>query len=189
MKKQKRDDFVSKYWTLAVGLFAMALLVVGTASQGGSLQQKVLFIVGAPLLGFTAYMDGRKMFMMLQAVATLGAAIAFLPMLPDAAKYVLMAAGALFGIAYLLKSRYFQTDKYGVVGVLGLLLIAVGFVIDPLKYAFWFDAFLGFGGLTVAAYSAISLSRGVKIAAIWLVLNVLFAISPLVDLARLLGHY
>jgi len=158
----------------------MLLLVAGTLAEGGSLLQKILFLIGAPALGITAYVDKQKMFTVLQAVATLGAVLAFFPSVSEAARYCLMGAVAIVGLAYLVRRGYFSSDRWGWLGSAGLILIAMGFATDPVSSPLLFGIFLGVGGLAVAAYSAISFFHyKVRIAVMWLVLNVIFSINPI----------
>ena len=60
----------------------MVLLVLGTFAPAGSLLQKMLFLLPAPVLGYTAYVAGQRMFTALQAVVTVGATARAVAMLP-----------------------------------------------------------------------------------------------------------
>ena len=141
-------------------------------------QQKILFLLGAPILGITAYANQQKMFTTLQLIATLGAVVAFFPNLSETIKYSLMISGVLLALFYLTKRKYFEQDKWGWLGSIGLICIAFGFATDSNLSPFWFGFFLGLGGLIVAAYSAIGFFHyKIKIALIWLILNIIFSIK------------
>lgn len=166
--------------SLAVGVAAMVLLVVGTSVEGGSLLQKIIFLTGAPMLGLAAHLNGQKMFAVLQVVVTIGAALAFFDWLSPVLKYAVMLGSGLTGVGHLLKTNYSREDKWWPLGGLGLLGIATGFATNPAASPLLFNLLLGVGGLLVALYSAIGFFRlKVRIAAIWLVLNVIFSITPL----------
>ena len=55
----------------------MVLLIIGTLVEGGTLVQKLLFVIGSPILGLTAYLNKQKMFTTLQIIVTIGAILAF----------------------------------------------------------------------------------------------------------------
>jgi len=173
-------------WHVALGIAAGCLLVVGTFSAGGSVAQKVLFALGAPLLGVTAYAARQKMFTALQAVATVGAWVAFFPGLPEAAKYVVLLCAAILGIAYLVKEDYYQADSFGWLGSIGLLCFAVGFATSAAQHQLAFDLLFIVGGTTLAAYSLLSFIKyKVGVALIWVVLNILLVVNPALSLLKL----
>ncbi len=166
-----------------LGIAAGLLLVAGTFSAAGSLLQKALFAIGAPLLGITAYVDKQKMFTALQAVATVGAWIAFFPPVPETARYAALAAAAMLAIAYLVRGGYYSSDRFGWLGSIGLLCFAAGFATSPISHTFAFDLLFIAGGTTLAAYSMLDfIIYKVKIALIWVVLNALLVVNPLLGL-------
>lgn len=169
-----------KKYSLHIGIFAMVLLVAGTISEGGSLIQKLLFLFGVPLLGLSAYLNKQKMFTVLQAVVTIAAILAFFQNIPDVLRYLLMLGSGLVGIAYLIKINYFKEDIWWPIAGLGLMSIAAGFATNAVTYSVLFNSFLAAGGILVAFYSGIGFFHSkVRIAIIWLVLNILFAANPL----------
>jgi hypothetical protein len=173
-------------WPLFIGFIAMVLLVAGTISEDGSTIQKILFVIGAPTLGITSFMDKQKMFTALQSVATIGAVLVFFPELPESARYIILLGAGIIGIYYLLKSEYYKEDKFGWLGSIGLLSIAAGFATDAATHLILFSTLLGAGGLIVALYSALNLFHyRVRIAIIWIILNILFSINPLLNLIKM----
>jgi hypothetical protein len=172
-------DFLRK-GSLVIGIVAMVLLVTGTLIEGGSLLQKILFLFGAPMLAFTAYLNKQRMFMIIQIIVTIGSILAFFTNLPDFLRYSIMVGGGFFGIGYLIKIKYSKEDIWWPLGGLGLLSIAVGFATNAVAHQLLFNSLLAIGGILVAIYSAIGFFHlKVRIAFIWLVLNVIFSISPL----------
>lgn len=176
-----------KILSLIIGIIAMILLVVGTIAHGGSLIQKILFVIGAPILGITAFANKQKMLTALQLVATIGAIIVFFPIISEIGKYLILVGASLIAIIYLIKSDYYKTDKYGLIGSIGLLFIAGGFATDATIHLVLFSILLGVGGLIVALYSWLNFVHyKTKIALIWVVLNIIFSINPILNLLKLL---
>ena len=170
-----------KNWTLIVGVAAMALLVWGTFAEGGSLTQKVLFVIGAPVLGVTAFFNKQKMFTVLQLVASVGAVLGFFTETPSLVRYSIMLGVAVISFGYLLKAKYYSTDKWGIIGTIGLICFACAFATDAAAEALIFNSLMITGGVLVAFYSSTSFFiQKVRIAAIWVILNLLLIINPLV---------
>ena len=167
--------------SLTIGVIAMVLLIIGTLVEGGTLVQKLLFVIGSPILGLTAYLNKQKMFTTLQIIVTIGAILAFFNNISVILNYAVMISSSLFGLGYLIKINYFKEDMWWPVGGLGLLIIATGFATSAVDYPIMFNSLLGIGGILVALYSAIGFFHlKVRIAVIWLILNVVFSINPLI---------
>ena len=164
---------------LFIGIIAMVGLVVGTFLEGGSLIQKVIFLIGAVILTSIAYANKQKMFMTIELVVSLSTLLAFwdVTML---AKYLIFIGVSILGVGYLIKIKHHKEDKWWPIGALGLLLLAAGFATSAVNHPILFNAFLGFGGIIVAIYSAIELFLfKTRIASIWLILNMFFALNPM----------
>lgn len=162
-----------------VGIIAMIGLVIATFLAGGSLMQKILFLAGASVLTLLAYVNRQKMFLVIEIVVVLSAILAFWYMMP-LVKYLIFVGASIVGVGYLVKIKYSQQDKHWPIGALGLLLLAAGFATNATDYPTLFNAFLGIGGILIAIYSAIGVFLyKVKIAWIWLILNVFFSINPM----------
>jgi hypothetical protein len=167
-------------YSVHIGIISMTLLILGTFAEPGSTTQKMLFLLPAPTLGYTAYVAKQRMFTALQAVVTIGALLAFLPHLPLSVRYIILAISALAGVTYLIKNQYIKIDKYWPLGGIGIFLLAFGYSTNPITDAKNFSILLATGGLLVAAYSAIGYFKlKNKIALIWLILNILFIINPI----------
>jgi len=176
---------VNKQWATWLGIFAMVLLVIGAFLPGGCLAQKILFVVGAPTLGVTAVVNRQAMFSGLQIVVTVGAVVAFFPTMPNEARYLLMLFLAAFVTYWLWDDGYYEQDRSGWIGTAGLALIAVGLATPVALYPLLFFVALGLGGLLVAVYSGFSIAGGFRLGWIWLILNLLFAANPLMQLTRI----
>lgn len=171
---------ILKKFSLPIGIAAMILLVIGTFMPGGSLQQKVLFVIGAPTLGLTAHLSKQKMFTVLQAVVTMGALLGFFSTAPAILRYAIMLGSAALGLGYLVRANYSKEDWWWPIGGLGLLGFAFSFATNAIAYPTIFNLLIIFGGALMAIYSAIGFFKlKVKIAAIWLILNILLTINPL----------
>ncbi len=166
-----------------VGLCAMTLLVVGVFLPGGSLAQKLLFVVGAPTLYFTARAGKQHLFMAFQLVVTLGALLAFVPQIPDMFRYLIMLSATGMAVVWLW-GYHPNRGRLDWLGVLGLALIAVGLATPATVYPMLFFATPGVGGLVVAVCAAVQIADGWRLGWIWLILNLLFAANPLYQLVR-----
>lgn len=181
-------NFLRKY-SLIIGIIAMTFLIAGTIVQGGSLLQKSLSLVGATMLAFTAYLNKQKMFIVIQIIVSIGAILAFFSSLPDILRYSLLLGGVIFGIGYLIKIKYSKEDAWWPLGGLGLLFIAVGFATNAVVHPILFNSLLAVGGILVALYSAVGFFHfKVRIAIIWLVLNIIFGIIPLITILSQIGY-
>ena len=167
--------------SLGIGIIAMLLLIAGTIVGGGSLLQRLLFVVGVPILGLTAYFNKQNMFAILQLVATIGAILAFFSgILPPILNSIIMLGSGIIGIGYLIKTKYPKKDRYWLTGSLGLLCIAGGFATDAITHPILFNSLLGVGGILVIIYSALGFFvLKNRIYLLWLILNIVFIINPL----------
>ena len=119
------------------------------------------------------------MFYVLQIVITLGTILAFFD-LSNILNYIILLGTVTIGIWYLRSIQYYKRDAWGVVCTLGLLLIASGFATNAVAYPLYFGLFLGVGALLAALYSFVDFFyRKNSVALIWFILNIAFAIKPL----------
>jgi len=162
-----------------MGIASMILLLIGVFSEPSSLLQKILFFVGAIGLTVVAHSNKQKMLFVLQVIISLGSFLAFME-IGGIEKYILLIGSSVVCIAYLVKTKNYQKDKFGIVCTIGLTLIAAGMATDANQSPAYFGLFLGSGGLLVALYSCMDYYlNSNKIAIIWFVLNLIFAINPL----------
>lgn len=171
---------------LIIGIIGMCVSVVGTLVEGGSILQKVLFLIGASCLISTAIYNSQKMFIALQGVILVGAVLGFFKEIPVEWKYVIMGGASILAIGELIRKKYFNKDPWGIAGSAGLFCIALGFAINASENPFIFNLLLLSGGIFVALYSAIGFFYyRVRISMLWLILNVVFAINPFLELIKL----
>jgi hypothetical protein len=172
---------------LFAGILAMIGLVIGTFLQGGSLAQKILFLIGASALMLLAYVNRQKMFLVIEIVIVLSAVLAFWDT-ASLIKHLIFMGTSIIGVNYLVKINFSREDKHWPIGAFGLLLLAAGFATDAVVYSVLFNVFLGLGGILVAIYSGIGvfLYKN-KIAWIWLILNIFFSVNPVITVVKIFG--
>ena len=165
--------------SLYIGIIAMAMLLTGVFSEPASSLQRLLFLAGALMLTVTAYMNRQWMLYVLQIVISLGSAFAFIE-LGGIVKYAILLGAALTGVLYLRRTKRYEADMWGAVSSTGLFLVAAGFATDAKLQPLFFGLFLGVGSLLVALYSFVDYFYNKdKIAGIWMILNIVFAVKPI----------
>ena len=132
----------------------MVILIIGVFSETTSFFQKTLFLIGALLLTIVAFKNNQKMLLTLQCIVTFGNFLAFFQ-IEESLWYILLAGAAIIGLAHLIGISYYKNDKCGVVGSIGLLMLALGFATNANTSPLLFGAFIGFGAILVAGYSLI----------------------------------
>jgi hypothetical protein len=178
-----------KRGALAISIGAMILIIVGSIIEGGCLLQKLFFLIGASALIIPVYLNKQKMFMVLQIVVTIGAILAFCGWLSLLLRYFIMASASLIGIFHLIRINFFKEDPWWPLGGIGLLALAAGLATDAINFPILFNSLLASGGILLATYSAIELfCFKVKLAIIFLVLNLIFSINPLIIILTRLIH-
>jgi len=169
---------------LYIGVIAMAILLIGVSSQPASLMQRSLFLIGALMLTLTAYMGRNWMLFVLQIVISLGSLFAFIG-IDDMIKYVVLLGASIIGLSYLRSTNRYEADIWGAVSSAGLFLVAAGFATDAGSHPLLFGLFLGAGSLLVALYSFVDyFYKKHDAAAIWMILNIVFAINPILMVLR-----
>jgi hypothetical protein len=165
-------------YSLGIGIAAMTLATLATFSEPGSLTQRLLFLIAVPTLGFVAYLNEHKMFLSLQIVATISTILAFF-ILPQLVMYTIMIGSAAIATVYLIKINYSKQDPWWPLGGAGLISLAAGLATSAVLFPFIFFFLLALGGILIALYSAVGFFIfKVRIAAIWLFLNLIFAANP-----------
>ncbi|VVC03278.1 Uncharacterised protein [Candidatus Bilamarchaeum dharawalense] len=162
-----------------VGLVAMGILIAGVLSEPASLLQKILFFLGA--LGLTVVAHGNKQLMLfvLQIIICLGSILAFLD-IGDMVKYAILLGAGIFVIGHVVMTKKYKKDRWGPICIVGLMLIAAGMATNAATYPLYFGLFLAMGSILVAFYSFMDyVYNKDKIAIIWLILNLIFAINPI----------
>ena len=178
-----------KRYALVISIAGMILMIVGAIIEGGCLLQKILFLSGVLTLGLAACLNKQKMFIVMQIVLSIGAVLAFCGWLSLFLRYFIMSGASLIGIFYLIKINFSKKDAWWPLGGMGLLILAVGLATDAINFPILFNSLLLGGGILIATYSAIEyFCFKVKLAIIFLILNLIFSINPLIIILTRLIH-
>lgn len=170
----------------AVGVAAMLLLVGGSTLPEGLLLQKLLFLVAPVVLLAVAHVNDERMLEALEVVILAGSAMAFLPWLGLPVRLAVLGGLAALSVGYLVRIDYREQDRFWPIGGLGLVLLAAGFAVSDANLLA-FNALLSVGSLVAGIYATLAfLVLGIRIQAIWIVLNVAFAITPGLRVVRML---
>lgn len=160
---------------LLIGIIGMIMVCVG-ALLPVSLAQKVLFLVGSAGLATTAICERHRFLIALEAVILLGTSLAFFVMTPMTTAIIMLVASVIC-LTYLYRKGDISSFNSWL-GALALLTLAVGFAYShPLIYLS--------GGVLMCAYSIGLLRQGIKIAMLWLILNLVFVAVTLFGLLQL----
>jgi hypothetical protein len=171
----------------AVGIGAMILLVAASTLEGGTPLQKWLFLVPPPVLFAVAYLNEEAMLASLEVVVQIGAILAFFPSLSPSVRFTFLGGSALLAVGYLIRIDYLAEDRYWPVGGTGLVILATGISISGTQPVV-FNSLLVLGSILLGVYSLLGFfALGVRIQAIWVVLNVAFGVAPGLRLLGLLG--
>ncbi|MCL4400947.1 MAG: hypothetical protein M1348_02930 [Candidatus Parvarchaeota archaeon] len=158
---------------MAVLIFAISFLTYG------SILQKSLILLGAFVLFVVASMGKQKVLQALQLVIVIGAVLGFLQ-LSMLYSLSLMLFVSILMVIYLISIEHYKKEPIGAMGSAGFLLLAIGLAFNTgsNNLVTWFS--LGFGAVLIAVYSATAFwLYKVRLQLVWVLLNLAFAISPL----------
>lgn len=161
-----------------IGLSIVALIILCIATLlPVSLEQKMLMTAGTSLLALSAVLEKDLFFATLQGIAMFGTLLAYtsLAMYIKSGAVIVLAIGAMI---YFLKKET-QKDFTVKIGAAALVALGVGFALsNPIVYLI--------GGVLIATYAYFSFRRGVQIALIFLILNIVFTITSAIGTYRFL---
>lgn len=174
MKEVKKED-------IYIWIVAMIMLIIWVFFPWWSMTQKILFLIGAPILRFTSYLDKQKVFFALEAVISIWALLAFFPHIGNFLRYGIMIVIWIVAFVYLVRLNIFRKEIWAPIGALGLLCLAIWFATNAIVHPLTFNFLLFFGSLLMAVYSAIEFWKlKIKLSVIFLILNIIFLINPLI---------
>ncbi len=167
-----------------IGILGMLMLVYAVSFlNSGTPTQRYTFLVGDTILLLVAYESRQKVLVAIQIEILLSIAASFFSSVPLLAYLGVVSLAALAMIAYLYSIGYYRKDRIGVIGTVGFVVLAVGFVLNTGAYKFAVDFAFAFGAVLIAIYSLLSFYfYKVRVQLVFFVLNVAFGIAPLLAL-------
>lgn len=177
MSKEMHNQRIGNhYCNIAIGVLGMLIASYANLLSHGD-TQKLSYLISAVLLLLSSILERQKFFIALQIIIVSGTLIAFAPIgvFLKASVPILLS---MFAIIYFIATGQWK-DRVTGFGCLGIAILAVGYAVtNPVIY------FLG--AFILAIYSFISYRRGITIALVWAILNVMFAITAAVGIYKML---
>jgi len=172
--------------SLYVSILGLCCQITGILLPAWSIEQKIVFFFGTSILGLWAMLVKQHMFSSMQIVAFLGVIVWFFPDLPLLAVITLVSGALIFALWYLYKTNYYKHDKFAILWIVSLFSLALWFATNPLDYPILFNTFFLGGWAIIAVYSALEFFLlKIKVASIFMILNILFIIKPLIYLIKM----
>ncbi len=184
--KKKYSKYDSLLFYLSVAAMIILIYSVFFLSYG-SLPQNSLLLVGAFILFISATAGKQHVIQALEIIVLVGIALSFLRMNVLYSLTVVLFV-ALLIVVYLLHIEHYKKEPIGVVGSAGFVLMGIGFAFNVGNYPLVTGLALASGALLAAVYAATAfwLYR-VRLQVIIAVLNVIFAVSPILLILRVVG--
>lgn len=177
--KRKSKNNVDWLFYSAVG--AMVLLVFSISFLiFGSVLQKSLILLGAFVLFLVASLSNQRVLQALQLVIVVGAVLGFLQLSVLYSLSIMLFVSILM-VVYLYSIEHYKKEPIGAMGSVGFLLLAMGLAFNTGSNNLISGFSLGFGSIIIAIYSATAFwLYKTRLQIVWVVLNLAFAISPLI---------
>jgi len=141
--------------------------------------RQCFFTGGAAILLITAILSKQRVFIILQVILLISSVLGFLSFIPMAFIYMIMSLVLGIAIGNLFTDRYFHEDHWAFLGLFGFTALAIAFS-GIVSSDFLFNLMLAAGGIFISVYALIRfLGHKVWIASIWLILNIVFCINPI----------
>lgn len=186
MMKRKANKLKSNLF-FVFGIIGMAAAIFGvTFLPLASLLQREVFLVAVIILLIVAEASKQKILDAIEIVLFIGIVLALF----SVSQYVTLTAIAIsvvILVAYLLKIHYYNKEPIGVIGTVGFVLLAIGYGVNTGNAILLNSFAFSFGAIAVAIYSLMAfILYKVRVQIIWFILNVAFAIGPLIYLLTVL---
>ena len=184
-KRKEQSRFVSDA-LFAAAIAAMVLIVFALDFlPRASLLQNEFFFIGGIILLIVAIETRQKNLTAIETVILIGIVLSLFSNGIFMTTTVMISAIILL-VGYLYFIRYYNEEPIGVIGSVGFILLAIGYALNTGNAQILNYLAFGVGAVLVAIYSLLSLLLyKVRVQIAWLVLNVIFAIGPLMYLASL----
>ncbi len=176
-KKAKKESNLSFYIAVA----AMVLLIYAISLvASGSLLQLLLILAGAFALFASATMSKQRVLQALELIIVVGIVLGILKAWYIYSLITILAVAAIM-VAYLFSIEHYKKEPIGSVGSIGFILMAIGFAFDNGSFPLVTGFSLASGAILIAIYSITAYwMYKIKLQIVIAVLNVIFAISPLI---------
>lgn len=180
----------SKYDSLLFYLSVIAMIILIYSVfflPYGSLPQNSLLLVGAFILFISATAGKQRVIQALEIIVLVGIVLSFLRMNVLYSLAIVLFV-ALLIVAYLLRIEHYKKEPIGAVGSVGFVLLGIGFAFNVGDYPLITGLALASGALLAAVYSTTAFwLYKVRLQVVVAVLNVIFAVSPILLILRAVG--
>ena len=183
-KKAPKYDRLMFYVSVA----AMVILIYSVSFIAfGSVLQEGLFLVGAAILFASATASKQKVVQTLEVIVIVGVVLGILDLNVVYSLTIILSISLLM-VAYLLSIEHYKKEPIGSIGSIGFILLAIGFAFNSGSNLMVTGFALASGSLLIAIYSATSyVLYKVRLQIVITILNIVFAISPLLLFLKILG--
>lgn len=177
MENTQPEPIGSHKLNIAIGCLGLLVAAYGNLLVQGHPFQKWCYLIGGLLLFLSSILERQTFFTILQFVLSAGAAISFATLSPPL-KAAVPITLTVIAIIYF-TARGELKDKVLILGCVGLALLALGYAVsNPLINLS--------GAVALTIFSYLSFRRGIDIALIWTILNVVFTITSAIASYRFL---
>ncbi len=183
-RNNKRHISLSRAKSNAVFLMAMVAMAFIIYAldfiSSGSLLQDYAFIIGTIGLLFAALFNRQKNLIAMEITVIVGILLSIFSrsIFMTAA---IIATAVILLVVYLSLIGYYKQENIGVIGSVGFALLAVGYALNTGNIRLLMDIAFALGSIVIVIYSSLSLFLyKVRIQIPWIILNVAFAIGPLI---------
>jgi hypothetical protein len=160
--------------------FSMAVIGLIVTIAGNfldiSVAKKLCYLVGALVLLLSATLEKNTFFSILEVILSIGALTAFLPLSPLLKSLIPISLGVCAAIYFGVTGRL--NDHLTWLSMASVLFGTWGYALTNSCLYFW-------AGAITAIYSFLSFKRGEKIALVFGVLNIVFALTALMEIYRI----
>ncbi len=183
-KKESKYDEGMFY----VAIIAMIILIYSVYFVTfASILQRSILLLGAVLLFLSATASKQKVIQSLEIIVITGVVLGLLDIYVIYSLVAILAISSVI-VGYLMSIEHYKKEPLGSVGSVGFVLFAIGFAFNNGSNPLITGFALASGSILVAIYSATSyVLYKVKLQIVISILNIVFAVSPLLLFLGALG--
>ena len=165
MTKTYRGNHI---FNIVLGVIGLALLCAGTLTAHIPEIQRFLFLFGALLMTISSYLEKNVFFTFLEGILTIDAILSFTS-LSNIAIGIITFIIVVVVIIYFTINGSFK-ERYLIVGTIGLFFLALGVgILNPISCMI--------GGFLLIIYAYMAFKKGIQIAFLFIILNIIFTIT------------